>query len=102
MIYWEEIKQKVTIAEAAGPSTARRDIPVEDVPRTTLAGLEATSPELDRDIVIELRGVRDMDPREPEPELLSQSVRIHLDLMNQEMQLLELRPCQGLPRVMWH
>ena len=61
------------LSEAAAPSTARREIPVQDVPRTTLEGLEATSPELHRDIVIELRAVRDMDLREPEPELLSES-----------------------------
>ena len=52
---------------------ARREIPVKDVPRTTLAGLEATSPELHTDIAIELRSVRDMDPREPEPPLMSES-----------------------------
>ena len=106
MIYWEEIKQKKRLkgtsqvldrpselSEATGPSIARRTIPVEDVPRTTLAGLEATSPELHRDRVIELRGVRVWTP-----ESLNQNsfqslkrpglLRIHLNLMDQERQLL--------------
>ena len=47
------------LSEAAGPSTTREEIPIADIPRTTLSGLEAQNPELHRDIVIELQAMRD-------------------------------------------
>ena len=69
---------------------------IADVPRTTLSGLEEQNPELHRDIIIGIQAARDRDPRDPESPLISEPEAD--DLMDQEV-LLELRPCQGLPRV---
>ena len=71
MIYWEEIKPKKRPKELHNSLIdlngylRPQDPPIEGVPRTTLAGLEATSPKLHRDIVIELRRVRDQDLMSP-------------------------------------
>ena len=87
-----------------GPSTVRRDVPLEQIPRTSLAGLEGTNPDLHQEFMNELRMLRDQDfNEESNSELLSESVtswplRTHLDLRYQEMQHLGLRPCQGPPR----
>ena len=88
------------LSEATGPSTIREEIPVADIPRTTLSGLEAQDPRLHRDIIIELHTMRARDPRETQNPHSCQSLRLmtNLDLMDQELRL-EHRPCQGLPRV---
>ena len=62
------------LSEAAGPSTTRRDTPIEEIPRTSSAGLEATNPELHQEFMNELRMLRDQDPNEESnSELFSES-----------------------------
>ena len=61
-----------------------------------------TQPNIHRAIIDELQVLRDQDPNEESnSELLSKLpglLRTRLDLRDQEMQHLELRSCQGLPR----
>ena len=60
------------LCQAAGPSTFREEVPIADIHRTTLSGLEAQYPRLHRDIVIELQAMRNRDPRAPESPLMSE------------------------------
>ena len=84
MIYAEEEAQGTAqvldrppgLSEAAGPSTVRRDVPIEEIPRTSLAGLglEGTNPELHQEFMNEPRMLRDQDPNgESNSELFSES-----------------------------
>ena len=68
----QDLARPPGLSQAAGPSTTREEIPIADIPRTTLSGLEAHHPRLHRDIVIELQAIRDRDPREPESPLMSE------------------------------
>ena len=68
----QDLARPPDLSQAAGPSTTREEIPIADIPRTTLSGLEAQHPRLHRDIVIELQALRDWDPREPESPLMSE------------------------------
>ena len=99
-LYMRDLESIPKLSEAAGISIAREEIPIADVPRTTLSGLETVSPSLHRDIVIELQAVRNRDPRKSQSPHSCQSLRLmtHLNLEDQEMSL-KHRQCQGLPRV---
>ena len=44
----QDLDRPPRLSEAAGPSTAREEIPIADIPRTTLSGLEAQNPRLHR------------------------------------------------------
>ena len=73
------------------PLPGREEIPITDVPRTTLSGLEALFPELQRDIVIELLGSQ--NPHS------CQSLRLmtYLDVMDQEnvWSIVHAKDCPG-------
>ena len=56
---WEEFAQGTSQVldrpPGSGPSTARRDTPIAEIPRTSLEGLEGTNPNLHQEFINELR-----------------------------------------------